>query len=237
MPQDLQTAWLPHLAAARSGSLGWLTAHGFDRAAAEDLYADLTCGLLRSSTRPDVGQDPRAYVRVAVRRAASQRSRTRVPALSDEAIWSALDETPGPEELAAQREIHAALHAAIAALDEPFRTVLQRRITGRSIQEVATELGIPEATVATRTHRGVARLRQRMGRFRALMLGLLGQLSRRCLPIACLGLLVGPVNDSTGMTPQPRVEQRREEAPRYEQDHLQGFPYAEGWTPCPCPEA
>ena len=45
------------------------------------------------------------------------------------------------------------------------------------------------------------------------------------------------MTDSAGMTPQPRVEQRREEAPRYEQEFLQGFPYAEGWTPCPFPEA
>lgn len=75
------------------------------------------------------------------------------------------------EELALHRRLAAEVHA----LDEPYRTaILLRFLRGRELAQIARELGVPQKTVRTRVDRGLARLRERMGRDRAAWLAFLG---------------------------------------------------------------
>jgi RNA polymerase sigma-70 factor, ECF subfamily len=70
----------------------------------------------------------------------------------------------GPEQAAARAEVRRILENAVDALPSEFRTVFMMRIVEQmSIEETASLLGIPQATVKTRLHRANERLRITLG--------------------------------------------------------------------------
>jgi RNA polymerase sigma-70 factor (ECF subfamily) len=70
----------------------------------------------------------------------------------------------GPEQAAARSEIRRILENAVDALPMEFRAVFMMRVVEQmSIEETASLLGIPQATVKTRLHRANERLRTTLG--------------------------------------------------------------------------
>jgi RNA polymerase sigma-70 factor (ECF subfamily) len=70
----------------------------------------------------------------------------------------------GPEHAAARAEIRRMLEQAIDTLPPPYRVVFMMRVVEQmSIEETATALDIPAATVKTRLHRANERLRATIG--------------------------------------------------------------------------
>jgi RNA polymerase sigma-70 factor (ECF subfamily) len=78
----------------------------------------------------------------------------------------ALVGTPGraeqdPAQIALRSERAAAVRAAVANLDEPYREVIALRFFSElSLAEISNEVGRPLGTVKTHLHRGLARLRR-----------------------------------------------------------------------------
>jgi RNA polymerase sigma-70 factor (ECF subfamily) len=70
----------------------------------------------------------------------------------------------GPEHAAARAEIRRILEQAIDTLPPPYRVVFMMRVVEQmSVEETATALAIPAATVKTRLHRANERLRAAIG--------------------------------------------------------------------------
>jgi RNA polymerase sigma-70 factor (ECF subfamily) len=75
-------------------------------------------------------------------------------------LFGLLSVAEDPEKAAARADIRRLLEAAIDALPEIFRTVfVLRAVEMLSVEETASSLGIPEATVKTRFHRARRQLR------------------------------------------------------------------------------
>ncbi len=76
------------------------------------------------------------------------------------ALSAAMGSAADPANLAVRSERAAAIRAAVAGLDEPYREVVALRFFAeRSLQEIADETERPLGTVKTHLHRGLARLR------------------------------------------------------------------------------
>ncbi len=70
----------------------------------------------------------------------------------------------GPEHAAAHAEIRRVVERTIDTLPSPYRVVFIMRVVEQmSVEETATALGIPAATVKTRLHRANERLREALG--------------------------------------------------------------------------
>lgn len=68
-----------------------------------------------------------------------------------------------PAAVAQDREFGSAFVRALAAVDEPFRSVVERHLVhGQAAVDIAQEMGVPAATVRTRLHRGLEQLRQKL---------------------------------------------------------------------------
>ena len=68
-----------------------------------------------------------------------------------------------PASAAGDRELGAAFVAALGAISEPFRSVVEQHfVHGRTAAEIAVATGVPVATVRTRLHRGLEQLRQKL---------------------------------------------------------------------------
>lgn len=132
-----------------------------DRHAAEDLRQE---ALLAAWARHPEGAVPRSWLsRVARNLAASFWRRT---ALQDGVEGAAASDrdAAAPPELIAEAELQGRAVEAVLALREPYRTtVLLRYMKGRSVVEVATEMGVPEETVRTRQRRALVVLRRKLG--------------------------------------------------------------------------
>ncbi len=86
---------------------------------------------------------------------------------SDEAIPERADPAPGPAQIAARNEEARALHAAIDALPEKYRTVVTLyHLQGRQYEEIAEVLGLPLGTVKTHLFRAKDHLRKTLLRER-----------------------------------------------------------------------
>ena len=71
------------------------------------------------------------------------------------------DAPPSPEAETARAQVGRLLEGAVARLPDPFRSVfVLRAIEDLSVEDTATALGIPQATVKTRLLRARRRLRQ-----------------------------------------------------------------------------
>jgi RNA polymerase sigma-70 factor (ECF subfamily) len=77
-----------------------------------------------------------------------------------------------PDRVAMRTEVRRLLEASIDTLPEAFRTVFMlRAVEELSVEEVATALGLPEATVRTRYFRARGLLREGLARDLDLALG------------------------------------------------------------------
>lgn len=137
-----------------------------NRQDAEDAVQDTLMKLIRTNAWKQPIADERAYLARAVWRTGLDRKST----LEAKAMRYAEDVAglplpsaaldPEAEALAASDR--ALLHRLVAALpDELRQTLLLSAIEEMSGAEVATTLGVPEATVRTRLHRARAELRRR----------------------------------------------------------------------------
>lgn len=101
--------------------------------------------------------------RIALHEALARMRRVRrFAALEEEVNLSDLPavRSPGPEEQAANRELSAALAAAVDGLPESHRAVfVLREVEGLSTAETAVILGLSEPNVKVRLHRARAALR------------------------------------------------------------------------------
>ncbi len=81
----------------------------------------------------------------------------------DAATLDAPDGGESPEESLAAQDLDRLLKRAVAALDEPYRSIaLLREVQGRSYQEIADALELPLNTVKTYLHRARRRLREHL---------------------------------------------------------------------------
>jgi RNA polymerase sigma-70 factor (ECF subfamily) len=112
-------------------------------------------------------RDPRrarAWLGGVARRLARLVVRRRVRARRREAAAARPEGTPSAAEVAAREETRARLVRALLALEEPSRSaVLLRYHEGLAPRVIARRLGVPVETVKTRIHRGLTRLRARLG--------------------------------------------------------------------------
>ncbi len=101
----------------------------------------------------------RNFVRRRHRDAERKRARDRVAARPE------VSGDGDPADMAARAELHAAVAAAIVALEEPYRTsVLFRHFEGCPVEEVARRTGVPLETARSRLRRGREMLRTRLVR-------------------------------------------------------------------------
>lgn len=133
---------------------------------AEDAVQDTFMKLYRTNAWQQPIADERAYLARAVWRCGLDRRST----AEAKAMLHAEDVTAvplasaalGPEAESLAASDRALLHRLIAALPEELRqTLLLSAIEEMSGAEVASTLGLPEATVRTRLHRARAELRRR----------------------------------------------------------------------------
>src|SRR5262245_49466685 len=151
-----------------------------DGHAAEDCFQATFLVLARKAAglrRPDP-LGPWLYG-VAVRTAL--KARAQAARRSRKEREAAVSEAVEPPDEPALRDLRAALDEALHGLPEKYRTPLVLHyLEGRTVPEVARELGWPEGTAAARLARGRDRLRARLAR-------------RRLAPAAALlGALSGP---------------------------------------------
>lgn len=108
----------------------------------------------------------RIGVRLAVRRTARRRSVGWIEpsdVTEHAALPPALVDRTDPASSALRAEQTAAVRAAVASLEEPYRETLALRFfADRSLAEIAAETGRPLGTVKTHLHRGLLRLRARL---------------------------------------------------------------------------
>jgi RNA polymerase sigma-70 factor (ECF subfamily) len=118
------------------------------------------------------------------RRRRAARGEETAPALpgDDNAIAEAADTAANPETHAARVELASVIERAIDALPEGFRVVFTlRAIEGRSVEEIAADLAVAEATVRTRYHRARQTLQERLkDEFRAALDGVFPFAGARC---------------------------------------------------------
>lgn len=91
-----------------------------------------------------------------------------------------------PELFAARRELQPVLEAAVASLPDALRsTFILREIEDMAVADVAETLGVPEATVKTRSFRARELLRRKLGDWADGELGTLGFFAgTRCAALA-----------------------------------------------------
>jgi RNA polymerase sigma-70 factor (ECF subfamily) len=90
----------------------------------------------------------------------------RVVRHGEEILLRVADPHEGPDTGAERGEMEAALHRAIAELDEDRRVVvILRDLEGLSYEEIASALGIELGTVRSRLHRARMDLKGKMERF------------------------------------------------------------------------
>jgi RNA polymerase sigma-70 factor (ECF subfamily) len=101
----------------------------------------------------------RIGTRQALRRLSQRREATPL-----ETVEASLVAGPDPLGIALTAERERQVRAAVTALDEPYReTVALRFFAELSLNEIADATGRPLGTVKTHLHRGLARLRDRLG--------------------------------------------------------------------------
>jgi RNA polymerase sigma-70 factor (ECF subfamily) len=142
---------------------GWMRALAArlvaDPGAADDVVQEAWIAALEHPPR-EVGE---AWLARVVRNLAWKRRRGERRRADHERAAPAVEPAPGPAQTAERLELQRRVLAAIAALDEPFRTaVVERYLEGRTSAELARRLGVPEGTVRWRLSRGVEDLRARL---------------------------------------------------------------------------
>jgi RNA polymerase sigma factor (sigma-70 family) len=105
---------------------------------------------------------PRGWLAAIVGNLGRNRARRRRPpsAPLEDIVERAVDGSPGPEHVVAQREAVLAWRARLEALPPRYRWAVElRHVSGLSYLELAEALGRPIGTVKSDVHRGVRLLR------------------------------------------------------------------------------
>ncbi len=132
-----------------------------DASEADDLVQETLASALEHP--PDRGQQRRAWLAVVVANAARALRRSRARREVRERAAARPEAQPSTAELVERAGLQRELVEAVLELDEPYRTVvLLRFYEGLTPRAIAARLGVPVATVRTRTARAVARLRMRL---------------------------------------------------------------------------
>lgn len=139
-----------------------------NKADAEDLVQDTLMRAYRAIERFD-GRYPRAWLLTIMRNAQVNRVRRKRPELMhdpDETMARMADESADAADAESQlmdKEFEAPVEAALAALPEKFRKVVELvDLNQLSYQEAADALGIPVGTVMSRLHRARRNIRQHL---------------------------------------------------------------------------
>ena len=134
----------------------------------EDLVQDTLLRAYRAIDRFD-GRYPRAWLLTIMRNAQVNRVRRKRPELMhdpDETMARMADESAEAADAETQlmdQEFEAPIEAALAALPEKFRKVVELvDLNELSYQEAADALGIPVGTVMSRLHRARRNIRQHL---------------------------------------------------------------------------
>lgn len=135
---------------------------------AEDLVQDTLIRAYRAIDRFD-GKHPRAWLLTILRNTHINRNRRRRPELlrDPDGTSRELHDVPATEvaDVSIEAGFDAAVEAALAELDEPFRRVVELvDVSGLSYAEAAEVLGVPTGTVMSRLHRARGRIRDRLDR-------------------------------------------------------------------------
>jgi len=134
-----------------------------DPAAADDLAQESLARALHG--RPDDPERPRGWLTAIVRNTLRRTHREDEQREARERIVAPREALPSAAELAARASVHRAVVDAVLALPEPYRaTVLLRFFEEIETSEIARRRGEPVETVRTRLKRGLAQLRERLGR-------------------------------------------------------------------------
>ena len=135
---------------------------------AEDLVQDTMLRAYRGIGRFD-GRHPRAWLLTIMRNAQINRVRRKRPELlrdpdaTMERLADEGSEDVGPETQVIERGYDAAVEAAVDALPEKFRAVVELvDIQALSYQEAAEILDVPTGTVMSRLHRARTRIRKHL---------------------------------------------------------------------------
>jgi RNA polymerase sigma-70 factor (ECF subfamily) len=108
------------------------------------------------------GDKVRPWLMTVTRNACLDRLRRRKQTYSLEE-WHQVDESPGPMQGTMQRDLGRVLHGAIAALREPYRSlVILRDVHQHSYEEVAAVLELNLSQVRVYLHRARKQLRQEL---------------------------------------------------------------------------
>ena len=148
-------------------NLGWVQrlalslARDRDRDAADDLAQDVARVWLEK--RPALAHGPRGWLASVVRKLALDRAR------SEDARKAREQTASRPEgesfEVAERGARQRCVVEAVMQLAEPYRsTILYRYLDGLETHEVATRMGVSDATARKRVERGLAILRERLDR-------------------------------------------------------------------------
>ena len=128
-----------------------------DAATAEDLLQETFAAVIKHPQRLADADSPRAYLFGVARNLSAQAYRRRPL----EALPAEIPEPAG----ASDDPRLESMRAAIAALPEPMREVLELRLQAElSYEEIAAALEIPVGTVRSRIHHAVRQLRQTFAR-------------------------------------------------------------------------
>lgn len=169
---------------------------GLSAQSAEDVVQDTFLALIEGENRFEHGRPLRPWVLGIARRQISvekrRRSRLRLLPGGSSDGWPLDEETDAtPPSPLASRETRDSIRRAIEALPEGNRRVLTAvLLDGVSLEQSARDLGLSRAAAAQRLHRGLRRLRERLGERSSLgLLALLVPRTGRGLPPT--GLLAG----------------------------------------------
>jgi RNA polymerase sigma factor (sigma-70 family) len=156
---DERAAWLAQNALPYEGRLrGWLSSRCLPGLEPDDVVQETYARLIQAKNLTAV-RNPKAYMfQTAWSVIVTHARRERVVAMETFADFDQLGleaETPGPEELAAERDELLQLGEALATLPGKIGDVLRlRRVQGLSQKQVASKLGLAESTVEKHMHRG-----------------------------------------------------------------------------------
>src|SRR5882672_4636988 len=131
---------------------------------AEDLVQDAAVALLQK--RSAAIRSPGSWLRGVLGKLASRSRRDDDRRRRREERVARLERvTESPEGVLERAELRRTILDAVLALEEPYRTtVLLRFFEEKSVRAIASELGLPAATVRTRLARALERLRRRLDR-------------------------------------------------------------------------
>ncbi len=111
------------------------------------------------------GTDLRRWFGHVLRTLSRHRHRSEARRAAHESQATLIDGVPTPAELVEQADQWHGLLAAVARLEEPYRsTILLRFYRELTPRDIAKQLGIPSATVRSRVKRGLQQLRENLDR-------------------------------------------------------------------------